>query len=29
LNHVKSVAVNKRRAITDDEFKQIASAMMH
>ena len=29
LNRVKSEAVNKRRAITDDEFRQIANAMMH
>ena len=29
LNRVKSEAVNKRRAITDEEFRQIANAMMH
>ena len=29
LSRVKSEAVNKRRAITDEEFRQIANAMMH
>ena len=29
LNRVKSEAVSRRRAITDEEFRQIANAMMH